>query len=74
MDLTNLEKVLAGEPKYRLAQAKEAVYKNFIANWQEATFFAKDLRDKLNKECPLEIKADVFVAKKDHLLYNFICC
>jgi 23S rRNA (adenine2503-C2)-methyltransferase len=66
MDLSNLEKVLSNEPKYRLAQAKEAIYKNFISNWSEATFFSKDLREKLNKECPLEIKADVLVSKKEN--------
>lgn len=65
MDITNLEKVLEGQPKYRLNQAREAIYKNFISNWEEATFFAKDLRDKLNKECPLEIEADVLVSKKE---------
>ena len=65
MDITNLERVLEGEPKYRLAQAREAVYKNFISNWDEATFFTKDLRDKLNKECPLEIKADVLVSERE---------
>ena len=65
MDLSNLDKVLEGEPKYRVKQAKEAVYKNFISDWSEATFFSKELRDKLNKECPLEIKADVLVSKKE---------
>ncbi len=65
MDLSNLEKVLENEPKYRLNQANEAVFKNFISDWSEATFFSKDLRDKLNKECPLEIKADVLVSKKE---------
>lgn len=65
MDLSNLEKVLANEPKYRIKQAREAVYKNFISDWSEATFFSKDLRDKLNKECPLEIKANVLAAKKE---------
>jgi len=65
MDLSNLEKVLEGEPKYRAKQAIEAVYKNFISDWSEASFFPKDLRDKLNKECPLEIKADVLVSKKE---------
>jgi len=63
MDLTNLEKVLAGEPAYRVKQAKEAVYKNFISDWSEATFFAKDLRERLNKECPLDINADVLVSR-----------
>lgn len=63
MDLDNLEKVLENEPKYRLKQAREAVFKNFISDWQEATFFAKDLREELNKKCPLGIKADVLVSK-----------
>jgi 23S rRNA (adenine2503-C2)-methyltransferase len=65
MDLSNLEKVLENEPKYRLKQANEAVFKNFISDWSEATFFSKDLRDKLNKECPLEIEADVLISKKE---------
>jgi 23S rRNA (adenine2503-C2)-methyltransferase len=65
MDLLNLEKILEKEPKYRLAQAREAIFKNFISDWSEATFFPKDLRDKLNKECLLKIKADVLVSKKE---------
>ncbi len=65
MNITNLEKSLEAEPKYRLQQAKEAIYKNFISDWSEATFFTKELRDKLNLECPLEIKADVLVSKKE---------
>lgn len=64
MDISNLEKVLESEPKYRLKQAKEAVFKNFISDWNEATFFNKNLREKLNKECPLEIKAETIVSKK----------
>jgi len=64
MNLSNLEKTLEGEKKYRLKQANEAIYKKLISDWEEATFFAKDLRDKLNKECPLGIKADVLVSKK----------
>ncbi len=62
MDILNLEKVLENEPAYRLKQAKEAVLKNFISNWDEATFLPLELRKKLNKECPLEIKADVLVS------------
>ncbi len=63
MDLSNLEKVLAPEPKYRVKQAKEAVFKQFIADWQGADVLPKDLRNRLNKECPLSIEADVLVAK-----------
>jgi len=65
MNLDNLEKVLENEPKYRLKQAREAVYESFIPDWAEATFFAQDLREKLNKECPLGIEADVLVSKAE---------
>jgi len=69
MDIKNLEKVLdppaGGEPRFRLKQAREAIFKNFISDWQEATFFSKDLREELNKKCLLEIKADVLVSKKE---------
>ncbi|MCX6721080.1 MAG: 23S rRNA (adenine(2503)-C(2))-methyltransferase RlmN [Candidatus Staskawiczbacteria bacterium] len=65
MDLNNLEKVLASEPKYRLKQAREAIFKSFISNWDEATFFSKDLREKLNAECPLKINAEVLVSKEE---------
>jgi len=65
MDLSNLVKILEAEPGFRLKQAKEAVFKNFISDWSEATFFTKELRDKLNNECPLDIKADVLTSKKE---------
>jgi len=65
MNLENLAKVLENDPKYRFKQANEAIFKNFISDWSEATFFSKDLRDRLNKECPLEIEADVLVSKKE---------
>jgi len=65
MDLINLEKVLESEPKYRLKQANEVVFKNFISDWSDCTFFTKDLRVKLNKECPLKIEAEVLVSKKE---------
>ena len=63
MNIKNLEKVLVNEPAYRIKQAKEAVFKNFISDWNEATFFTKDLREKLNNECPLSIKSEVLVSK-----------
>ncbi|MFH1820619.1 MAG: 23S rRNA (adenine(2503)-C(2))-methyltransferase RlmN, partial [Candidatus Nealsonbacteria bacterium] len=63
MDLTNLEKALAEEPKYRLKQAKEAVFQKFISDWQEATFFSLELRQKLNKECQLQIKSEMLTSK-----------
>jgi 23S rRNA (adenine2503-C2)-methyltransferase len=64
MDIEKLEEVLKNGPKYRLLQAKEAIFKNFISNWDEATFFTKELREELNKKCPLEIASDVLVSKE----------
>lgn len=63
MDLNNLEKVLEKEPKYRLKQAKEAVFLNLISDWQEATFLPLELRQELNKECPLLIKHEIIISK-----------
>ena len=63
MDINNLEKVLENEPKYRLKQANEAIFKNFISDWSEAVFLPQDLRKKLNKECNLSIKAETLVSK-----------
>lgn len=65
MDLDNLEEILKDEPKYRMKQANEAVFKNLISDWSSALFFSKELRDKLNEQCPLDIKADVLVSKKE---------
>lgn len=63
MDLSNLEKVLENEPVYRLKQAKELVFRDLIENWNEAITLPLVLREKLNTECPLEIKGDSFVSK-----------
>ncbi len=63
MNLKTLEKILKDEPKYRPKQAKEAIFKNLISGWNEATNFSAGLRNKLNKECPLDIKAEIFVSQ-----------
>ena len=57
MNLSNLQKILRDEPPYRLKQAYQAVFKNCVRSWDEATIFPKDLRENLKKECPIEINA-----------------
>jgi 23S rRNA (adenine2503-C2)-methyltransferase len=64
MNIEKLPKVLEALPKYRLKQAKEAVFKNLIADWNKATFLPLSLREELNQKCPLEIKAEALVSKK----------
>lgn len=60
MNFDKLYKILEGQPKYRVQQAKEAVFKKLTDNWLEVSNLPKDLKEKLNAECPLEIKAEVF--------------
>ncbi len=57
MDYTRLKDALSGQPSYRLAQAEHAVYKELIDNWHKASALPWDLREKLNREVPLEINA-----------------
>lgn len=60
MDLANLDKILKDEPKYRLLQAKKAVFFDLIDDWSEATNFPIQLRQKFNDKCPLSIIAKIF--------------
>lgn len=64
MNLQKLEKTLSDQPKYRRAQAQQAIFKLLISNWEEFTAFPKDLRDELNHECPLEIQAEIHTEDK----------
>lgn len=59
MDLSKLKEVLADQPKFRYKQVYEAVYKRFIDSWGEAGNIPKELREKLEKDCPLGIDADI---------------
>ena len=63
MDFVNLEKILAKEPKYRLKQAKTAIFNDLIEGWGLAKTLPQKLRDKLKENCPLEIDAAIFPSK-----------
>lgn len=63
MNLTKLSEILNKEPSFRFKQAKEAIYKQLITDWLQALSFPVELRTKLNKECPLEIKSEIFKSK-----------
>ncbi len=63
MDFNCLDKILTGEPKYRLEQAKEAIFKNLAENWSDVMNLSLQLREKLNKECPLEINGKIFSSR-----------
>jgi len=62
MNLEKLENILKNEPKFRQKQAKQAVFIDLISDWNQATNFPLALREKLNAECPLEIKAETLIS------------
>ncbi len=63
MNLDKLYKVLADQQKYRVKQSQEAIFKNFLSDWSEASNLPKSLVEKLNAECPLLIEAKIFESK-----------
>jgi len=63
MNLSKLDEILKSAPVFRLAQAKKAVFFDLVEDWSKATTISKDLREKLRKEVPLEIKGKILVSK-----------
>jgi 23S rRNA (adenine2503-C2)-methyltransferase len=64
MEISKLQEILAGEPAYRLKQTKKAVFEELSESWNEVTALPKPLREKLEKECPLHISAEVLVSEE----------
>jgi len=63
MDLIQFQRLFNKEPRYRLEQAKKALFCDLIQNWQEATALPLILRKELNKKWPIEISVKTFVSK-----------
>jgi 23S rRNA (adenine2503-C2)-methyltransferase len=63
MILEKLEEILKNEPPFRLKQAKRAVFHELIEDWDDATNLSLVLRQRLKKECSLELKSKVYVSK-----------
>ncbi|MFH1188345.1 MAG: 23S rRNA (adenine(2503)-C(2))-methyltransferase RlmN [bacterium] len=64
----NIETVLADEPKYRIKQVKQAVFCDFVSDWGDIRSLPLQLRERLRKEVPLEIRAQSFISdKKDSI-------
>ncbi len=62
MEISKLNEVLEGEPKYRKSQAQQAFFHDLIDDWEQATGLPKKLRGELNEKCPLGIKAELFTS------------
>jgi len=72
MDLIQFQRLVNKEPRYRLEQAKRALFHDLIKNWQEAVVLPLSLREELNKECPIEIPAKTFVSKDKNTIKTLI--
>lgn len=63
-----LNKILAGEPAYRLKQIKGVLFQDLIGDWSQAQVLPLELRERLNKEFPVSIQGDIAAFKsKDNL-------
>jgi 23S rRNA (adenine2503-C2)-methyltransferase len=63
MDLKRFQEIFDKEPKYRLAQAKKAVFQDLVGSWQEATVFSLEMRQELDKELSLEIIGETLTSR-----------
>lgn len=63
MNLSKLPEIIKNEPKFRAKQIKQAVYRDLISDWAEATTLPKELREELAKKCSLEINGKFFKSK-----------
>jgi len=62
MNIECLEKLLIKDPKFRLKQARTAIFKDLIDDWPQATNLPLNLRENLAVHCPLKINAQVFTS------------
>lgn len=63
MNFKKIEELLAGEPKFRLKQTRQAVFRDLIESWERVSTLPVLLRQKLSDCGSLKIKAKVFVSK-----------
>ncbi|MFH1288752.1 MAG: 23S rRNA (adenine(2503)-C(2))-methyltransferase RlmN [bacterium] len=60
MDIFNLAEILKEEPNYRIKQIQKALFVDLIDDWTNASTLPLNLREKLNKKCPLLINGQSF--------------
>ncbi|MEI6596701.1 MAG: 23S rRNA (adenine(2503)-C(2))-methyltransferase RlmN [bacterium] len=72
MNLEKLESILSEEPKFRLKQARQAIFIDLISDWNQATNFPLVLREKLNQDCPLEIEAETLISREGNSIKALI--
>jgi 23S rRNA (adenine2503-C2)-methyltransferase len=66
MNFEKIEKIILKEKKFRQDQIRQAIFRDLIKSWDGATTLPAQLRDDLKKNCPMEIKAEIFASKDGH--------
>lgn len=61
-----LNKILEKEPSYRQKQVKSALFCDLIGDWKDATNLPLALRERLNREFPIQISGEV-LSSEDNL-------
>lgn len=64
MDISLLHNTLKDEKKFRHTQADKLVFVDLIDDWSQASTFSLSLRERLVKECPLTISAELQESKE----------
>lgn len=64
MDPEKFENIMSEYPKFRLKQAKKHLYQEFLTDWSESTVLPQDIKERLNRECPINIEADTTTSKE----------
>ncbi|MDP2696376.1 MAG: 23S rRNA (adenine(2503)-C(2))-methyltransferase RlmN [bacterium] len=73
MNLEKLEKIFESEKPFRLKQAKQAIFRDLIEVWDEATTLPLVLREQLKKEVPLSIEAEISTSADGKTSKALIC-
>jgi 23S rRNA (adenine2503-C2)-methyltransferase len=63
VNIEKIKEVLEKHQGFRLKQAEKNIYLDLIDDWQQSTVLPIDIKEELNKECPINIEADLFSSK-----------
>ena len=65
MNLDKLADILSKGPNFRNVQVKKALFEDLIEDWSQAKTLPVDLREELNKKCPLRIDVQATVSEEE---------
>lgn len=72
MEISKIQEVLKQEPRFRLKQVNTAVFSDLAENWNDVAALPKALREKLQKECPLDINSELSVSDEENSMKALI--